>query len=95
MKLEKLFIDHPASVNESYLEHMRMSAGFASSLFAAGFCASVHALFPFLFVKTGSRIITRLHTTMVSGRSRESVAGRDAAWQSLSRAQQAFDSAAL
>ncbi|WP_206378264.1 DUF6356 family protein [Sneathiella limimaris] len=63
-----LFTDHPASVNESYLEHMAMSASFGRALLAAAFCAFIHALFPFLFEKTASGIINRLYSRMVSHR---------------------------
>ncbi|MZR30829.1 DUF6356 family protein [Sneathiella litorea] len=87
MTLQHLFTDHPASVNESYFEHMEMSATFAFWLFAAGVCASVHAIFPFLFEKTGSRIITKLHSRMVAGRVRNPAP--------LSPVHQALDSAAL
>ncbi|MCF8466809.1 MAG: DUF6356 family protein [Sneathiella sp.] len=87
MTFVNLFTDHPASVNESYVEHMEMSATFSFWLLAAGFCAAVHAIFPFLFVKTGSAIITKLHDRMVSNR-----VVRPAP---RTGAQQAFDSAAL
>ncbi|MCC3305020.1 DUF6356 family protein [Sneathiella sp. HT1-7] len=87
MTIQKLFTDHPASVNESYVEHMEMSGSFAFWLFVAGFCATVHAVLPFLFEKTGSRIITRLHRRMVAGRVTKPV--------SASLAHQALDSAAL
>lgn len=64
------FTQHPAEVGESYWQHQRMALGFAVELFAAGFAALVHALLPFLFVKTGSRAITRLHDRMVVNRTR-------------------------
>ena len=87
MTILNLFTDHPASVNESYVEHMEMSGTFAAWLFAAGFCAAVHAVFPFLFEKTGSRIITRLHNRMVTGRVIKPTP--------MPLAHQALDSAAL
>lgn len=68
MTLSTLFTEHPASVNETYFEHMEMSASFSFWLLIAGFCALVHAVFPFLFVKTGSNIIARLHDRMVTNR---------------------------
>jgi hypothetical protein len=58
------FVDHPASVNESYLGHARFAFGFAIMLFAAGCAALVHALIPPLFETTASRMITRLHSRM-------------------------------
>ncbi len=59
--LTRLFSDHPASVDESYLEHMAFAGRFAAMLFAAAFAATVHAILPFLFEKTASRIIATLY----------------------------------
>ena len=36
-----------------------------------GIACLLHALLPFLFVKTGSRIITELHDRMVANRARQ------------------------
>ncbi|WP_293950308.1 DUF6356 family protein [Sneathiella sp.] len=83
----KHFTGHPASVNESYLEHMEMSGSFAFRLFLAAICAALHAVFPFLFEKTASGIITDLFHRMGAGRVRHRPTG--------SAAQQALDSAAL
>lgn len=58
------FIDHPASVNETYFQHMRFAAGFAMTLFAAGGAALVHAIVPPLFETTASRQIAKLHARM-------------------------------
>jgi hypothetical protein len=55
------FVDHPASVGETYFQHMRFAASFAFLLFAAGGAALVHAIIPPLFETTASRLITRLH----------------------------------
>ena len=55
------FIDHPASVNETYLQHMRFAGWFAMMLIGAGLAALVHAIIPPLFETTASRIIHRLH----------------------------------
>jgi hypothetical protein len=57
-----LFTRHPASVDETYLEHMGFAAWFAGRLLAAGGAALVHAFLPFLFETTASRIIRELHT---------------------------------
>ena len=66
----KLFKEHPASVNESYLEHMFVALSFFIQFFYAAFAALVHAFLPFLFVKTGSKIITDLNQRMVVSRQR-------------------------
>lgn len=68
--LSRLFTAHPASVDESYLEHLAMAAGFAFWLAAAALACAVHAVLPFLFERTGSRIIDALHETMVRNRNR-------------------------
>ena len=59
--LSKTFLDHPRSVDESYLQHARFAARFSLRLFAAGFAALVHAIIPCLFEKTASRIIADLY----------------------------------
>jgi Family of unknown function (DUF6356) len=68
MNLAHLFTEHPASVGESYSAHLLRASWFGSRLILAGVACLVHAIFPFLFVKTGSRAITELHAAMVTGR---------------------------
>ncbi|PSJ56494.1 DUF6356 family protein [Kumtagia ephedrae] len=60
-RLARLFHDHPASVGETYFGHMAFAAGFSARLFAAAFAALVHAVLPFLFETTASRIVRDLH----------------------------------
>ncbi|MGD1925966.1 MAG: DUF6356 family protein [Paracoccaceae bacterium] len=55
------FTAHPASVDETYGEHFRFALGFAGTLFLAAGAALIHALLPFCFEKTASRIIARLY----------------------------------
>lgn len=66
--LKSYFTAHPASVGESYLEHMRMAFTFAIQLAIASFCCLVHGLLPFLFVKSGSARIRDLHARLVTHR---------------------------
>ncbi|WP_322890322.1 MULTISPECIES: DUF6356 family protein [unclassified Yoonia] len=56
-----LFLDHPASVNETYFGHMRFALGFAFWLGVAALAALVHAFIPALCETTASRILKRLH----------------------------------
>lgn len=63
-QIARLFTAHPHSVDESYFEHLRFAGTFAAKLFAAGFCALVHAMLPFIFEKTASGIINDLHHRM-------------------------------
>ena len=67
------FTEHPASVGENYLQHLRHAAGFALSMIGGGLAVAVHAVLPFLFKKTGSGIIADLHTRMVANRRRLTV----------------------
>jgi len=68
MAITRLFTEHPASVGETYLAHLLRAAWFGGRLILAGGACLVHAVFPFLFVRTGSTAITELHTAMVTGR---------------------------
>lgn len=65
----RLFLQHPRSIGESYLEHQRHALGFGFSLFLAALACFVHAIVPGLFVRTGSDAITRLHDRMVVHRA--------------------------
>ncbi|TQV80835.1 DUF6356 family protein [Denitrobaculum tricleocarpae] len=79
--MKTLFTEHPNSVNETYGQHMVMSASFGVAMLCGAFAAMVHAVFPFLFEKTGSAIITRLHDRMVTNRVRLSGDARQPAKQ--------------
>lgn len=59
--IQKLFLDHPAKVEESYGEHAVFAFGFSMKLFGAAFAALVHAFVPALFEKTASKIIKTLY----------------------------------
>ncbi|OUR78274.1 hypothetical protein A9Q83_07820 [Alphaproteobacteria bacterium 46_93_T64] len=67
-KLTEMFTEHPKSVNETYMEHMHMSSSFGFWLLLAMLCAFVHAILPFAFEKTASKIINKLYARMVSNR---------------------------
>ncbi|AJP56735.1 hypothetical protein UC34_06550 [Pandoraea vervacti] len=67
----KFFTRHPASVGENYLQHMGSALSFALPLLGACLACLVHAVLPFAFEKTGSKIIVRLHERMVTNRHRE------------------------
>jgi len=67
----KLFTQHPASVGETYFEHLLMAGGFALSMFAAACVCLVHALLPFMFEKTGSRMVADLYQRTGPGRAQK------------------------
>ena len=68
--LRRLFGEHPASVGETYGQHLRAAIWFAGQMFLGAAACLVHALFPFLFVRSGSMIIARLNERMVVNRAR-------------------------
>lgn len=59
--LDRIFVAHPRTVDESYFQHMRVAGWFASRLFLAGGAALVHALVPCLFEKTAGRMVAAIH----------------------------------
>ena len=68
--LRSLFTAHPASVDETYAEHMGVAFGFSLRMFLGSLACLVHAFLPFLFLNTGSETIAELHERMVSHRRR-------------------------
>lgn len=64
----ELFTRHPQSVGETYFEHLGMAAGFAGTLMIATVVCAIHALLPFMFEKTGSRMIAELYQRTGPGR---------------------------
>ena len=62
--IRHLFFSHPASVGESYREHMRTAFSFALPLARATGAAFVHAFMPFLFTTTASRTVKQLNDRM-------------------------------
>ena len=60
-RLLTLFTAHPASVDESFGEHFLFALKFSGLLFLAAGAALAHALLPFLFEKTASKIVTKLY----------------------------------
>ncbi|MBF9029655.1 hypothetical protein HKCCE3408_04530 [Rhodobacterales bacterium HKCCE3408] len=59
--LTRVFLDHPRTVDESYLEHAVFAGRFSARLFVAAFAAAIHAVIPCLFEKTASRITAELY----------------------------------
>lgn len=68
--LDALFLRHPRSIGESYLEHMMTALGFAGRLALAALACAIHAFVPALCERTGSRIVAQLNLAMISNRRR-------------------------
>jgi hypothetical protein len=62
------FTEHPTAAGETYWAHLRTAASFGWVMIAGGLACLVHALLPFLFVRTGSDCICRLHERMIARR---------------------------
>ena len=60
LSMPRSFVDHPASVGESYGEHFAVATGFGLRLIGAGLACLVHAWVPAWFTRTGSRAVREL-----------------------------------
>ena len=69
-RLAAVFGDHPASVGETYPQHLAVALGYSLRLFAAGFAALVHGFLPFLFETTASLAIKQMHDEMAARKAR-------------------------
>ena len=59
-----LLTDHLDEVGESYFKHMAKAMGFAVKMLSVAAICLVHAVAPFLFVRTGSDRVRRLADIM-------------------------------
>ncbi len=57
MMIKKLFTEHPASVNETYLQHLKRALLLSLWISFAGFACFVHSLLPFLFIETATKVL--------------------------------------
>ena len=68
--MTSLFTQHPSDVGETYGEHLVHASSFGFRMILGGMACVLHGIFPFLFVKTGSRQISSLHDRMVLNRTK-------------------------
>ena len=64
----RLFLDHPATVGESYTEHFGVAGRFGVAMIKGGLGALVHAFIPALCKTRGSDTVAELHRQMVQKR---------------------------
>ncbi len=74
---ESLFLKHPNSVGESYFSHLLSASSFSFKMLFGGIACFLHGVFPFLFIKTGSELITSLHDSMVTHRQKNTIRQAD------------------
>ena len=55
------FTQHPKELGETYFEHMGMAARVGARMAVGALGCFVHAVFPFLCVRTGSSTIEKLY----------------------------------
>lgn len=61
---QKLFLEHPRQVGETYFGHMRAAASFGAHMMLGGIACMIHGLLPTFFMKTGSSTVRRLYGRM-------------------------------
>jgi hypothetical protein len=66
---ERLFLAHPRSVGESYVEHAGIAARFGAAMVAGGLKCLVHAAFPAVFARAASECVARLHGELARRRA--------------------------
>ena len=69
MNISRWFTAHPATVGESYGEHLATATSFGGRMMLAGIACMLHGLLPFLFVRTGSRAVSELNAQLIARRS--------------------------
>jgi hypothetical protein len=77
MDLHRYFTEHPASVGETYIEHLLRAWCFGGRMVLAGAACMLHAVLPFLFVRTGSQAIEELNARMLTTKRRAAAIALD------------------
>ena len=62
----RLFTEHPRSVGETYLGHLRFAARFGTSMIVGGLACLLHGILPFCLTTSGSRRVRALHGVLSS-----------------------------
>lgn len=60
---------HLRDIGETYNEHFVVASGFGLRMTTTGIACLIHGIFPFLFERTGSEMVRRLHDEMVTKRA--------------------------
>jgi Family of unknown function (DUF6356) len=64
------FTAHPASVGETYWQHLRFALRFGARMTAGGLAALMHAFLPFVFTTTAGRMNDELVHMRAAARGR-------------------------
>ena len=55
--MKNIFMEHPHSIGESYIEHLKSAFFIGSRMILGGLACMTHAFLPFVFKKTGSNVL--------------------------------------
>lgn len=58
--MKNIFTEHPNSLGETYWQHMKFAFLFGFYFLVGGTACLIHAIFPFLFQKTGSHYLLKM-----------------------------------
>lgn len=60
----RMFTEHPASVDESYGEHLVFANSFGFKMILGGLACCLHGIFPWMFECTGSNTVRKLNAQL-------------------------------
>ena len=63
--MKNIFTEHPKSIGETYFQHMFFAFSFGINMLLGGLACVIHAIFPFLFVKTASNFLLKMTENFV------------------------------
>jgi len=72
--VQKIFLDHPRSVGETYYQHLGCAARYGFRLTGAGLACLIHALAPALFKDTASGVVIGMSRELLERRSQAACA---------------------
>lgn len=64
----ELFLKHPHSIGETYLQHMAAALFFGITMIVAGIACIIHAIVPAVFERTASHTVASLYARMTNRR---------------------------
>ena len=65
----RIFLDHPTTVGETYREHFGVATGFGATMIVGGIKAVLHGFFPSICQTSGSDTVRKLHAVLVEKRA--------------------------
>jgi predicted phage tail protein len=63
---DRVFLSHPRSVGETYVEHAGVAGRFGATMIVGGVACLIHAVLPAVFPRAASDRVKRLYAQMVA-----------------------------